>query len=117
VNWALLFPLYSSLDERNRVLCNFCENTQGEGDFVRVCIDFIVAHQSRLSHVSGTSFICSAVIMHSRQNTEHSSNNSASAIEWSGWLFWVDNLTANRLRERLCLVGWEIWSRKELCQF
>jgi hypothetical protein len=49
--------------------------------------------------------------------SEQSSNNSASAIERSGWLFWVDNLTANGLRERLCMVYWEKCIRKELCLF
>jgi len=29
--------------------------------------------------------------------SEHKSNNSVSAIERSGWLFWVDNLTASEL--------------------
>jgi len=47
--------------------------------------------------------------------SEHKSNNSGSAIERSGWLFWVDNLTASDRRERLCMVNWKEYSGEELC--
>ena len=39
--------------------------------------------------------------------SERKCNNSASAIERSGWLFWVDDLTACESRERLCMVNWK----------
>jgi hypothetical protein len=49
--------------------------------------------------------------------SEHKSNNGASAIERFVWLFWVDNLTANGLRESLRLVEWKEYSRKLLFLF
>jgi hypothetical protein len=49
--------------------------------------------------------------------SEHRSNNSASDIERSGWLFWVDNLTASESRERLCMVNWKEYSGEQFCLF